>query len=87
MSCIRRFFALSYLYFFLLRDLVGFGTITYITARGIAEKVLFDSERVAFASFFATIPGVLLSLALIAVVRAFIASKSMREKKTEMNRD
>ena len=75
------------LVFFLLRDLVGFGTITYITARGIAEKVLFDSERVAFASFFATIPGVLLSLALIAVVRAFIASKSMREKKTEMNRD
>ena len=68
------------LVFFLLRDLVGFGTITYITARGIAEKVLFDSERVAFASFFATIPGVLFSLALIAVVRAFIASKSMREK-------
>ena len=75
------------LVFFLLRDLVGFGTITYITAHGIAEKVLFDSERVAFASFFATIPGVLLSLALIAVVRAFIASKSMREKKKEMNRD
>ena len=75
------------LVFFLLRDLVGFGTITYITARGIAEKVLFDSERVAFASFFATIPGVLLSLALIAVVHAFAASKSIREKKTEMNRD
>ena len=75
------------LVFFLLRDLVGFGTITYITARGIAEKVLFDSERVAFDYFFATFPGVLLSLALIAVVRAFIATKSMREKKTEMNRD
>ena len=75
------------LVFFLLRDLVGFGTITYITARGIAEKVLFDSERVAFASFFATLPGVLLSLSLIAFVHAFVASKSMREKKTEMNRD
>ena len=68
------------LVFFLLRDLVGFGTITYITARGIAEKVLFDSERAAFASFFAALPGVLLSLALIAVVHAFAASKSMREK-------
>ena len=75
------------LVFFLLRDLVGFGTITYITARGIAEKVLFDSERAAFASFFAALPGVLLSLSLIAVVHAFAASKSMREKKTEMNRD
>lgn len=75
------------LVFFLLRDLVGFGTITYITARGIAEKVLFDSERAAFASFFAALPGVLVSLALIAVVHAFAASKSMREKKTEMNRD
>ena len=75
------------LVFFLLRDLVGFGTITYITARGIAEKVLFDSERAAFASFFAALPGVLLSLAFIAVVHAFAASKSMREKKTEMNRD
>lgn len=68
------------LVFFLLRDLVGFGTITYITARGIAEKVLFDSERAAFASFFAALPGVLLSLSLIAVVHAFAASKSMREK-------
>ena len=43
--------------------------------------MLFDSERAAFASFFATLPGVLLSLALIAVVHAFAASKSMREKK------
>ena len=75
------------LVFFLLRDLVGFGTITYITTRGIAEKVLFDSERAAFASFFAALPGVLLSLSLIAFVHAFVASKSMREKKTEMNRD
>ena len=75
------------LVFFLLRDLVGFGTITYITARGIAEKVLFDSERAAFASFFAALPGVLLSLAFIAFVHAFVSSKSMREKKTEMNRD
>ena len=66
------------LVFFLLRDLVGFGTITYITARGIAEKVLFDSERAAFASFFAALPGVLLSLAFIAFVHAFVASKYMR---------
>lgn len=64
------------LVFFLLRDIVGFGTITYITAGGIAEKVLFDSDRVVFTSFFATISGVLLSLALIACVHAFIALKS-----------
>ena len=73
--------------FFLLRDIVGFGTITYIGPRGIAEKVLFDSERISFASFFATIPGALVALALIFAVSAYIASKSAPAEKAETNHD
>ena len=73
--------------FFLLRDIVGFGTITYIGLRGIAEKVLFDSERIAVASFFATIPGALIALAIIFAVSAFIAAKSAPAEKAETSHD
>lgn len=73
--------------FFLLRDIVGFGTITYIGLRGIAEKVLFDSERIAVASFFATIPGSLIALSFILVVALCIASKSAHTEKAEASRD
>ena len=73
--------------FFLLRDIVGFGTITYIGPRGIAEKVLFDSGRIASVSFFATIPGALIALALILAVSVFIAAKSVAAEKAETNHD
>ena len=80
-------FSVFTLVFFLLRDIVGFGTITYIGAHGIAEKVLFDSERIAAASFFATIPGSLIVLALILAVAVCIAAKSAHTEKTETNHD
>ena len=73
--------------FFLLRDIIGFGTITYIGPRGIAEKVLFDSERIAFMSFFATIPGALIALALILAVAVCIAAKSAPVEKAEPSHD
>lgn len=80
-------FSVFVLAFFLLRDIVGFGTITYIGPNGIEEKVLFDSEHIAFASFFATIPGALIALAIILAVSAFIAAKSAPVEKAETSHD
>ena len=80
-------FSVFALAFFLLRDVVGFGTITYIGPNGIEEKVLFDSEHIAFASFFATIPGALIALAIILAASAFIAVKSTAAEKAETSHD
>lgn len=44
------------------RDILGFGTITFLTFSGFREIVLFDS---AVLSFLATIPGALMLSALI----------------------
>lgn len=46
--------------FFLLRDVVGYGTISFPIRNGIAQVHLFDSYSTAFCSFFASIPGALL---------------------------
>ena len=52
------------LLFFLLRDILGYGTISLPVSNGIKESYLFNSYDTAFLSFFATIPGSLLVLVL-----------------------
>lgn len=52
------------LLFFLLRDVLGYGTISLPVSNGIKESYLFNSYDTAFLSFFATIPGSLLVLVL-----------------------
>lgn len=48
--------------FFLLRDVLGYGTISLPSRNEIKEAVLFNSYNTSFLSFFATIPGALLML-------------------------
>lgn len=55
-------FAVFALLFFFLRDILGYGTLTFPARNSIAEKYIFDSEASAFLSFFAAIPGALLLL-------------------------
>ncbi len=52
--------------FFLLRDILGYGAISFPTPGGVEEIVLFDSYKTSFLSFFATIPGCLLIFAFCA---------------------
>lgn len=52
------------LLFFLLRDILGYGTISIPVPNGIKESYLFNSYDTAFLSFFATVPGSLLILLL-----------------------
>ena len=52
------------LFFFLLRDVLGYGAISLPSPNGIKEAVLFDIQSAPPLSFFATIPGAILILAL-----------------------
>ena len=57
-------FGMFALLFFLLRDILGYGTLSLPVPNGIKETYLFNSYDTAFLSFFATIPGALLLLVL-----------------------
>ena len=57
-------FSVFALLFFLLRDILGYGTLSLPIPNGIKESYLFNSYDTAFLSFFATIPGALLVLLL-----------------------
>ncbi|MDE7292450.1 MAG: hypothetical protein K2N58_10455 [Treponemataceae bacterium] len=46
--------------FFLLRDILGYGTISFPAPWGIKEAYLFNSYSTSFLAFFASIPGSLL---------------------------
>jgi hypothetical protein len=71
-SALYSLFALT---FFIIRDIAGFGTITYITADGIRQKVLFDSESITVMTFFATIPGALVCTAVVLIIHVFLFNK------------
>jgi len=54
-------FCISGLFFFLFRDIAGFGTFTfYGPNHQIYEKVLFNPETVGIFTFIASIPGALI---------------------------
>ena len=58
------FFACYSIIFSLIRDILGFGTITIPCYKQQLEYVLFDPERVSAFTFFGTIPGALILSAL-----------------------
>ncbi len=57
-------FVIYILFVFLIRDTIGFGTISLPSYGGLFEIELFSPEKVSFRSFFATIPGSLVLNAL-----------------------
>lgn len=52
------------LVFFFLRELLGFGTISFPMPNGIGEARFFDARSTAFCSLFASVPGALLLVVL-----------------------
>lgn len=62
--------------FFLFRDVVGYGTITFFGKHHqIVEKVIFDSEQIGIFSFLASVPGALLLSALITFLHLTVRKK------------
>lgn len=68
------FFSIFALLFFLMRDILGFGTFTYISLSGFHEIVLFHNNISAF-SFLASIPGALICIAANLVLYIFVMDK------------
>lgn len=66
-------FALLY---FLLRDLIGFGTFTFFGKNHqIYEKVIIDSDKLGVGSILASIPGSLILSAILLYVYIFVRNK------------
>lgn len=61
-------FAVYIIVFTLIRDIVGYGTITLPAPGKAAEFVFFPESYTAFGTFFATIPGALVLSALFLTV-------------------
>ncbi|MBQ9494258.1 MAG: hypothetical protein IJR50_01295 [Treponema sp.] len=80
-------YSLFALFFFLFRDIAGFGTITLIHGRHIVEKVIFDSERITLMTFFATIPGSLICTAVILMLYVHVVSNVKIVKNAEQQHD
>lgn len=53
------FFSIFALVFYLIRDILGFGSFTFPTLNGIFELILFNSKTFSWSVFFASMPGAL----------------------------
>jgi len=62
--------------YFLLRDLIGFGTFTFFGRNHqIYEKVIIDSDQLGVFSVLASIPGSLILSAILLYVYIFVRNK------------
>lgn len=77
------FFSVFAFVFFFLRDLLGFGTISFPAWNGIVEARLFDSRSTAFCSLFASVPGALLLIVLCMAAFLTVQSKMNVIEKSE----
>lgn len=68
-------YSLFALLLFLIRDIFGFGTFTYITFSGVKEIVIFTSAKTSTFTFLATIPGALVCTALMLSLYIFLMNK------------
>lgn len=69
-------FSIFALFFFLFRDVFGYGTFTFFGQKHIIyEKVIFAADRISVLSFFASIPGALLLVAVILFVEVIISKR------------
>lgn len=61
--------------FSLMRDILGFGTISFFSNSGISEIILFSADRISILSFIATIPGAVIFTALIVYIFSNLENK------------
>ena len=59
-------FSLVLLFFFLFRDIAGYGTITFFGSNHrILEKVILNPQKIGIFMFFASIPGALILIGML----------------------
>ena len=73
--------------FFLLRDIAGYGTITFFGKNHqIFEKVLISPEKTGFFAIFASIPGALILSSMLLFIHIYVRNKFAIVQKTEVNK-
>lgn len=69
-------FSMMILFFFLLRDIAGYGTFTFFGKNHrIYEKVLLNPDKIGIFTFFASIPGALVLTSITIYIMLFIRNK------------
>lgn len=69
------FFSIFALVFYLIRDILGFGSFTFPTLNGIFEIILFNSKTLSWSVFFASMPGALFLVTVSILVFVCIQNK------------
>lgn len=72
---ITMFFTVLALIFYLLRDVIGYGTITIPSAYGISEYAVFPPDFFSCGILFTSIPGSLVLVSVAILVFVFIQNK------------
>lgn len=72
---ITLFFSVLALLFYLVRDILGYGTITFPSASGIFEYQLLKPEVFSCGTLFASIPGSLVLVCVAILLFIFIQNK------------
>ncbi|MDY2840572.1 MAG: hypothetical protein SOT46_09420 [Treponema sp.] len=75
------------LIFFLIRDILGYGTFTFFgNSHQIYEKVILTSDKLGIFSFLASIPGSLMLLGLFLYLHIFVSQKINIIKNAEVQK-
>ena len=75
------------LIFFLIRDILGYGTFTFFgNSHQIYEKVILTSDKLGIFSFLASIPGSLMLLGLFLYLHIFVSQKINIIKNAEVKK-
>lgn len=70
------FLLIAALFFFLFRDIAGYGTFTFFGKNhNLYEKVLLKTNEIGIFSFVASIPGALIMSGLLLILISFILKK------------
>ena len=77
-------FSVYALLFFLIRDIIGYGTFTFFgKGHQIYEKVIINADNLGFFSILATIPGALMFASALLFIHIYIRSKLEITGRTE----
>ncbi len=80
-------FSIYVLLYFLLRDLAGYGTLTFFgKAHQIYEKVIISPDNLGFFSIMASIPGALILSSVLLYIHIFVRNRFDIMDKVEENK-
>lgn len=80
-------FSIYALLYFLVRDILGYGTITYFSSGfQIVEKILISEDKVSVFSLLASIPGSLLFSSIILFIHIVVRNKYNIVKNVEASK-